>query len=126
MTAITADAVHAAVQRYFDGHATGSPSVMRRAFHESARLQFVQNGRYAEWSLDEYLGKLPGRPADNEEQRRRRIVSVTASGDTAAAELELDYPAVRFVDYLSLLRVDGEWLIVNKSFQAYPKPPASP
>jgi hypothetical protein len=126
MTAVLTDAIHQAVQRYFDGHATGSPSVMRLAFHESARVQFVQGGRYAVWSLDEYVAKLPGRPADDEGRRRRRIVALTASGDAAAAELELDYPAVRFVDYLSLLRVDGEWLIVNKSFQAHPKSPASP
>jgi hypothetical protein len=56
------DAVRATIQRYFDGHATGSAVIMRRAFHERARLQFVQDGRYAEWSLAEYLARLPGRP----------------------------------------------------------------
>ena len=44
MTAETAEPLRPAVQRYFDGHATGSPSVMCRAFHESARLQFVRGG----------------------------------------------------------------------------------
>lgn len=125
MTSVTNDGIHRAVQRYFDGHATGSPAVMRRAFHESARVQFVQDGRYAAWSLDEYLGKLPGQPAGDEADRCRRIVALHASGDAATAELELDYPAVRFVDYLSLLRIEGEWLIVNKSFQGYPKPRSS-
>ena len=69
MTAEMAEPLRAAVQRYFDGHATGSPSVMRRAFHESARLQFIRDGGYSVWSLDEYLAKLPGRPADDEAQR---------------------------------------------------------
>jgi hypothetical protein len=121
MTDLISDPLQAAIERYFDGHATGNPSVMRKAFHESARLQFVKDRRYSTWSLDEYLGKLPGRPADDESARTRRIVRVEATGDMASAEVELDYPATRFVDYLTLLRIDGDWIIVNKAFQAFPK-----
>ena len=125
MTSVNSDAVRAAIQRYFDGHATGSPQVMRRAFHDSARLQFVQDHHYMEWSLGEYLAKLPGRAPDDESQRTRRIIAMQAAGDAATAEVELDYPHVRFVDYLTLLCIDGEWLIVNKAFKAFPKSPAS-
>ena len=121
MTGVIPDPIRAAVQRYFDGHATGSAAVMRRAFHESARLQFVREGRYAEWSLEEYLDKLPGRPPDDESKRTRRIVAVQATDDAATAELELDYPSVRFVDLLTLLLIDGDWLIVNKAFKVFPK-----
>ena len=124
MTAEMAEPLRAAVQRYFDGHATGSPSVMRRAFHESARLQFIRDGGYSVWSLDEYLAKLPGRPADDEAQRTRRIVAMWSDGNIASAEVELDYPAVRFVDHLTMLLIDGEWLIVNKTFNATQKAPA--
>ena len=121
MTSLIPEPIRIAIARYFDGHATGDPSVMRHAFHERARLQFVQHGGYAEWSLDEYLARLPGRAADDEPRRTRRITAVHATDDAATAELELDYPTVRFVDYLTLLRIDGEWLIVNKAFKAHPK-----
>jgi hypothetical protein len=113
--------IRIAIQRYFDGHATGDPSIMRQAFHESARLQFVKEGRYAEWSLDEYLARLPGRAADDESRRTRRITAVQATDEAATAELELDYPTVQFVDYLTLLLINGEWVIVNKAFKALPK-----
>jgi hypothetical protein len=33
----------------------------------------------------------------------------------------LDYPTVKFVDYMTLLKINGEWKIVNKSFYAEPK-----
>lgn len=121
MSSVIPEAIRTAIQRYFDGHATGSASVMRRAFHDRARLQFVQEGRYAEWSLDEYVARLPGQPPDDEPHRTRRIVAVQATEDAATAEVELDYPRVRFVDYLTLLLVDGDWLIVNKAFKAFPK-----
>ena len=121
MTSVIPDSIGAPIQRYFDGHATGSASVMRQAFHDSARLQFVQDGRYAEWSLAEYLARLPGQASDDESSRTRRIVAFQATNAAATAEVELDYPRVRFVDYLTLLRIDGEWLIVNKAFVAFPK-----
>jgi hypothetical protein len=121
VTDVISDSIRAAIQRYFDGHATGSAAVMQRAFHESARLQFVQDGRYAEWSLDEYLARLPGRAPDDESKHTRRIVTVQATDDAATACVELDYPGVRFVDHLTLLLIDNEWIIVNKAFKAFPK-----
>jgi 3-hydroxyisobutyrate dehydrogenase len=81
MTDTVTDSPQAAIGRYFDGHATGSSSVMCEAFHESARVQFVKDGRYSVWSLDAYLGKLPGRPADDEPARTRRIVGIHAIGE---------------------------------------------
>lgn len=117
--------IHEAIERYFRGHATGDPEVMRQAFHPQARLQFVRDGEYRTWSLDEYLKVLPGKPAEDEADRRRSVVSVEASGNAAAATVELDYPTQRFVDYMSLLRVGGEWTIVNKIFQAFPSETAT-
>jgi hypothetical protein len=37
------------------------------------------------------------------------------------ARIVLDYPTVKFVDYMTLLKIDGEWKIINKSFYAEPK-----
>jgi hypothetical protein len=33
-------------------------------------------------------------------------------------KLTLDYPKVVFTDYMSMLKVDGRWVIVNKTFYA--------
>ncbi|MCA1574548.1 MAG: nuclear transport factor 2 family protein [Acidobacteria bacterium] len=33
----------------------------------------------------------------------------------------LDYPQVKFTDYMSLLKIDGQWWIVNKTFHSEPK-----
>jgi hypothetical protein len=38
------------------------------------------------------------------------------------ARIELDYPTVRFIDYMSLLKIDGEWKIIAKIFHAEAKP----
>jgi hypothetical protein len=49
------------------------------------------------------------------------VEEVDVTGDAAVAKVVLDYPQARITDYMSLLRVDGEWRIVNKTFHSQPK-----
>jgi len=110
------EAVAAAVQLYFQGHATGDGSYYRRAFHSDARLFWVKEGAVAQKSGADFIAGAPGKPADDEAKRVRRIAAIDVAGDAAMAKVELVYPNVHFVDYLSLLKVDGRWTIVNKIF----------
>ncbi len=110
------EAVLAAAQFYLDGHATGDPTIMSQAFHESARLQFLRNGEYSERSVQAYLGGMGGSPADNEGQRSRRVSSVDITGNSAVVKIELDYPGAFITDYMQMLKFGDEWKIVNKIF----------
>lgn len=47
--------------------------------------------------------------------------AVRATGNAAVAKVILDYPKARFTDYFTLLKIGGEWKIVNKSFHVEPK-----
>ena len=46
---------------------------------------------------------------------------IRIAGNAAVAKIILDYPTTRFVDYMSLLKINGEWKIVTKIFYAEPK-----
>ncbi|HPA52839.1 MAG TPA: nuclear transport factor 2 family protein [Thermoanaerobaculia bacterium] len=50
------------------------------------------------------------------------MVSIDVAGDAAVAKVELDYPKVFFVDYLSLLKIDGVWKIAQKTYTGTSKP----
>ena len=104
------------LEQYIKGHQTGKADVMRAAFHSTARLQWMDNGKYTERPLEEWLSGFRGTPPPDEAQRKRRIVSVQVFGDSGVGVIELDYPNVLIYDYMSLLKVDGEWKIVNKIF----------
>jgi Putative lumazine-binding len=108
--------IRAALEHYLQGHATGDSAHMRLAFHPVARLFWVAADSLAQRTSESYAAGFSGRPADDEAQRHRRIVSIDRAGTAATAKIELDYPNVRFVDYMSLLKINGEWLIVNKIF----------
>jgi hypothetical protein len=115
------DAVREALQPYLDGHATGRGDVMAPAFGDDARLSAVMRGQLVVRDARDYLAGMPGQPAPDEAERRRWIESVDVAGDMAVAKIILDYPQVRFVDYMVLHRVDGAWKIVHKAYQVEPR-----
>lgn len=115
-------AVRVPLENYLKGHATGNPEFMKKAFHTEGKLIFIREGKYTTRTFDEYIaGMKDGKPAPDEAQRKRWIESVEVAGNAAVGKIILDYPGVKFVDYMTLLKIDGEWKIVNKSFYAEPK-----
>lgn len=116
------DAVRVPLENYIKGHETGDAEYMKKAFHTEGNLIFVRDGKYATRSFAEYIAGMSGKPAADEGKRKRAIESVDVAGNAAIARIVLDYPSVKFIDYMTLLKINGEWKIVNKSFYAEPKP----
>ncbi len=109
-------AVRAAVEHYFRGHATGDGAHFRNVFHPESKLFFVRDGKFMQWTSEEYISRSKGTPAPDEAERKRTVEWIDVTGDTAVAKVRLDYPGALFTDYLSLLKIDGTWKIVNKTF----------
>jgi len=116
--------VAATVQRYFQTHATGEGEHIRQAFHRDAHVFSVVDGALAAMTRDEFAARFPGKPAADEARRARRILSIDISGDAAVAKVELDYPDAHIIDYLSLLRLDGSWVVMNKIFHRDARAPS--
>ncbi|MGD9560712.1 MAG: nuclear transport factor 2 family protein [Pyrinomonadaceae bacterium] len=115
------DAVRVPLENYIKAHATGDPEYARKAFHTEGNMTFVRDGKFMSETFDSFIKRaFTGKPAADEDKRKsgRRIESVVVAGDAAMAKIVLDYPTVKFVDYMTLLKINGEWKIVNKSFHA--------
>lgn len=115
------DAARVPLENYINGHATGDGEYMRKAFHTEGNLIFIREDKFSTRSFAEYIGGFTGKPAADEAQRKRSIESIDVSGNAGVGKITLDYPSTRFVDYVSLLKIDGEWKIVTKIFYAEPK-----
>ena len=109
-------AVRAAAQHYLNAHATGDPEEIRKVFRPELQLFWVKDGKLTTRSSTEFASGFSGKPAADEAQRKRRIASVDVAGDAAVVKIELDYPKAFFTDYISFLRIDGQWWAVNKTF----------
>ena len=115
------DAVRVPLENYLKGHETGNGEYMKKAFHTEGKLVFIRDGKFSTRTFDEYIAGMSGKPAADEVKRKRNIETVDVAGNAAVAKIVLDYPTVKFTDYMSLLKIDGEWKIVNKTFYAEPK-----
>jgi hypothetical protein len=106
------------VQYYFDGGKNRDSLTLRKAFHPDARMLFARDGKLVVVPIGEYITRVGSEPLEPGEvdSTERRVVSVDVVGDAAVAKLELKRPSALLTDYMSLLKVDGRWLIVNKIF----------
>ncbi len=109
------------LENYLKGHETGKAEYMEKAFHTEGKLMFIRDGKFTTRDFKEYIGGMRGEAAKDEAQRKRKIESIDIAGNAAVARIVLDYPTVKFTDYMSLLKIDGEWKIVNKTFYAESK-----
>ncbi len=100
---------------YIEGTANGEPERLRRAFHPSFNLYTVtEKDSLRIRSGAEYIANIkPGEKAN----RIGRIISIDFENDAATAKAEIVVPNWRiFTDYFLLLKYEGSWKIVQKSY----------
>ena len=112
--------VRAAVEQYFKGHATGSADEMRKAFLPTARIDAVRDGQLQSRTVDEFVAGFNGKPAADENTRRRTIDHVAMAGTAAMASVTLVHGATTFTDYFVLLKPNNEWKIASKVYSSRP------
>jgi len=81
----------------------------------------VRDGKLVITPISEYIARAPGKPAADEALRKRRITHTEITGNAAIGRIELDYPSAFLVDYMTLLKDNGRWVIIAKSFNSAPK-----
>jgi hypothetical protein len=125
--AATDDGVTAPLNAYLKGHQTGQREHFEAAFHPEAQLFGVRNGKFLHESAKAYIARASsGQAAADEAQRKRWIKSINVTGDVAVAEIILDYPTMKATDVMTLVKSDGRWLIVNKSYVVTNPPRPAP
>ncbi len=112
------------LENYIKAHATGNGEYIRKSFYSEAKVMAFRDGKLLNLTVEEFASRFNGKPAPDEAQRERRIESLDITGNAGVARIVLDYPQATLTDYMSLLKIDGEWKIVNKVF--YSKPNAKP
>ena len=100
---------------YIEGTANGEPERLRKAFHPDFNLYTITT----EDSLrirsgEKYISNVKEGEKSN---RIGRIISIDYEKDAAIAKAEILIPNWRiFTDYFLLLKYEGSWKIVQKSY----------
>lgn len=108
------DAIIDLLNAYFDGLYEGNVDALRTIFHDDAWLK----GNDYRKTRDEWLEAVANRPIPSVEgmEYNFNIQSLEIVGDQAMAKVDVPLLAAHFIDFLGLLKEDGEWKIVNKMF----------
>lgn len=112
--------VEALLQDYFDSLYFCDVERLSRVFHPRALYATADDSPALFRSMDEYLPVVRARtsPASKGEPRRDMIDSIEFAGEnTALARVRCSIGSRDFVDFLSLIQVDGKWQIISKVFQ---------
>jgi protease I len=108
-----ATGIEQALNYYLDGGTNNDFETLKKAFHPDARMIWMTNATQNVNALEFFGSRMNPGPPQN---RETRIVSMDTSQGAASARLEIEYETFMFVDYMTLLQIDGEWKIVSKVF----------
>lgn len=111
-----AAAITAVLQNYFNGVFKGDTDLLRDAFHSQALVAGNVNGQPYFKTLDQYLDGVANRksPFERGESFRMEILSIEIINLIAVAKVRLPMFEFNYYDLLSLTRIDGKWVIINK------------
>lgn len=106
------------LQTYAESVFTGDTTRLRNAFHPQAALFGEVKGAPYYKSLDDYIAAVAQRqsPQSLGETFRLRPLAVDVQGPVAHARMSSPMLGFNYIDYLNLVRLDGRWVIANKTF----------
>lgn len=100
---------------YIEGTTNGVPERIKKAFHKDLNLYSVSNDTLSITNGQKYISYF------KEGQKRDRvgkIISIDVVNNAAMAKVEIDVPSRNrlYTDYMMLLKVEGQWKIIHKSY----------
>ena len=112
------DVIAKVVQHYIDGARSGKGDDMKPAFHKDATVfGYVGPDLFAGPIQNLFVWNDDNGPAT---ELKDRIASIDVTGTVATVRLELEnWTGFRFTDLFTLLKVDGDWKIMNKVFHVH-------
>ncbi|AZZ90644.1 nuclear transport factor 2 family protein [Hahella sp. KA22] len=99
---------------YFEGLYYADTTLLERIFHTDAILKAPGLRR----SLKDWLDAVKNRPVPSEQglPYEFRLLSVEITGEQAMVKVACPLFEYNYLDYLGLLKENGQWLIVNKMY----------
>ncbi len=110
------ETIRSVLEEYINGTQVSDPKLLQYAFHKDLNLYSINDrGMLSVLAGSEYISYFAdGRPRN----RTGKIISIDYENDIAMAKIEVDMPEKQrlYTDYLMLLKINGQWSIIHKSF----------
>jgi hypothetical protein len=106
--------ITAIIQKYFDGLYNGDVAKLTSIFHSDVWLKTPGKRR----SMTDWLTDVANRPIPKEQGKAYefKLLSLDIVQDQAMAKIQCPLFDFNYIDFLGLLKENGQWLIVNKMY----------
>jgi len=110
--------VNHVIENYFQGIYSGDVRLLESTLHKDALLFGDINGTPYFKKLTDYIRGVRERKSPKElgEKFQMKVVSLEITNSLAVAKLSSPMFGFNYIDYLSIHKIEDDWLIVNKLF----------
>ena len=107
------------INHYVDGMVSHNAKSLEKAFYPTATMKWNEDGKYTEVNAIKALSDYVN--SNDTVKTKTSLVAINIVGDAANAQLNLEYETFTFVDFMHLMKIDGEWKIISKTYTTIPK-----
>lgn len=110
-------AILAVIDTYIEGLRTGRVDLLKKCFHKDAIMYgySIQN-KITEGSVQHLYDLIEKHGALAKVTSKNSVLHQTSNTASVLAELETTAPHENSTDYLSLMKINGEWKIISKVY----------
>lgn len=107
-------AIKTTLNNYLEGVIQGDTSKLNKAFHNTAVLKTfnTNTGKIQDFPVRTFIAKTPTGGVE----ASPKIISYSYAGISGAATVELAFEDFKYIDQLSLLKINDTWRIVARVF----------
>ncbi|MEY2793987.1 MAG: hypothetical protein RJA76_1979 [Bacteroidota bacterium] len=107
-------AIQSTLTNYLEGVVQGDTSKLNKAFHPTAVLKTfnTNTGKIQDFAVKVFIAKTPAGGVE----ANPKIISYSYAGISAVATVELAFEDFKYIDQLSLLKINDSWKIVARVY----------
>lgn len=108
------ESIKTTLQSYIQGFTKGDSASLNKAFHPNALLRNLNatSGRIQDTPLKTFIGKMPSGGVN----ATGRMLTYEYAGTSGVATVELQFADFKYIDLLSLLKINDQWKIVCRIY----------
>lgn len=113
------EAVIAVAQKYVDGLRVGSAESVAQAFHKDAVMYGFTNGELLGGPISNLFDFVKQNGKAPEITTRLDVLAITPTTAVVRVDMEKDAIGADYNDYLTLIKIDGEWKVIAKVYHQF-------
>lgn len=110
-------AILAVIDTYIEGLRQGRVDLLKKSFHKDAIMHgYSRDNKITEGSVQHLYDIIEKAGALSNVTAKNKVLNQTSNTAFVLAELKSTAPNENSTDYLSLMKIDGQWKIISKVY----------